>query len=45
MLFFKMDEETYDALLSVLGYLQDGRVFLARSKLEEILGINTKDVA
>jgi len=45
MLFFKMDEETFDALLSVLGYMQDGRIFLARSKLEEILGLNTDNAA
>jgi len=32
-------------LLSVLGHLQDGRVFLAREKLESILGINTSDAA
>lgn len=45
MLFFKMDEETYNSLLSVLGYMQDGRIFLARAKLEEILGLNTNDAA
>lgn len=41
----KMDEETYDSLLSVLAYLQDGRIFQARAKLEEILGLNTDSVA
>lgn len=45
MLFFKMDEETFDSLLSVLGYMQDGRIFLARTKLEEILGLNKDDAA
>ena len=45
MLFFKMDEDTFNSLLSVLGYMQDGRIFLARTKLEEILGLNTDNVA
>lgn len=45
MIFSKLDEETYESLLSVLGYLQDGRIFRARAKLEEILGLNTDSVA
>lgn len=45
MIEYKMNRNTYDALLSVLGFLSDGRIFSARERLEEILGLNTKDVA
>ena len=34
MFFMKMDEETFECLLSVLGYLEDGRIFKAREKLD-----------
>lgn len=40
-----MNRETYDTLLSILGFLSDGRVNLARERLEELLGLNIKDVA
>ena len=35
---FKMNEATYNSLEEILSYLDDGRVFLAREKLEYILG-------
>lgn len=40
---FKMNETTYNALLEIHGYLNDGRVFLARERLEYILGIETPE--
>lgn len=40
-----MNQVTYDALLSILGFLSDGRISFAKERLEEILGLNTKDVA
>lgn len=42
---YKMNQATYDALLSILGFLSDGRVSYARERLEELLGINMNDVA
>lgn len=42
---YKMNRETYDVLLSILGFLNDGRVSFARERLEELLGLNTQDVA
>jgi hypothetical protein len=45
MIFSRMDEETFDCLLSILGYLEDGRVFKAREKLEILLGINSNNAA
>ena len=45
MIEYKMNRETMNALLAILSFLNDGRVFLARERLEEILGLNTKDVA
>lgn len=43
---FKMNEPVYLALTEALGYLSDGRVFLAREKLEFILGIDKpKEIA
>lgn len=41
MIEYKMNELTYEALLEVYGYLKDGRVILARDKLEEMLGVDT----
>jgi hypothetical protein len=40
-----MNKESYEILLSILGYLEDGRVFMARERLLELLGINTNNVA
>ena len=42
---YKMNRETYDVLLSILGFLNDSRVSIARERLEELLGLNTQDVA
>lgn len=42
---YKMNRETYDTLLSILGFLNDGRVSLARERLEDLLGLNTQDAA
>ena len=42
---YKMNRETYDTLLSILGFLSDGRITLARERLEELLGLNTQDAA
>ena len=43
---FKMNEATYVALIEVLEHLNDGRIFLARSKLEFILGLDEpKEIA
>lgn len=42
---YKMNNLTYDALLSMYAYLCDGRVFLAKEKLEEILGLENNDRA
>ena len=43
---YKMNKVTYDALMQAYEYLADGRAFLAREKLEEVLGLsNTKDLA
>ena len=44
-MFNHFDSETLDALLSILAYLEDGRIFKAREKLEMLLGLNTNDVA
>jgi hypothetical protein len=38
---YKMNQLTYDALVQAHQYLTDGRAFLAREKLEEILGLNS----
>jgi Tfp pilus assembly protein PilF len=37
---FKMNEVTFMTLEEILSYLNDGRVFLAREKLEFILGVD-----
>lgn len=39
---YKMNKVTYDALFQAYEFLSDGRVFLAREKLEEVLGIDPK---
>ncbi len=38
---YKMNQVTYDMLTKVYEYLSDGRAFLAREKLEEVLGIES----
>lgn len=42
---FKMSPETYAALREMYGYLCDGRAFLAREILEQILDIDPKETA
>ena len=37
---YKVNKITYDALVQAYGYLADGRILLAREKLEEILGLS-----
>ena len=37
---YKLDKKTYQSLLVALSYLNDGRIFLAKEVLEEILSIN-----
>ena len=37
--------EIYMELLNIYKFICDGRAFLAREKLEELLGIETKDAA
>lgn len=37
---YKMNKITYDDLMKVHKFLSDGRIFLAREKLEEILGLS-----
>ncbi len=38
---YKMNKVTYDALVQAYEYISDGRAFLAREKLEEVLGIDS----
>lgn len=38
---YKMNKVTYDDLMKVHAFLSDGRIFLAREKLEEILDLQT----
>ena len=40
-----IDTEIYMELLNIYKIICDGRAFLAREKLEELLGIETKDAA
>lgn len=42
---YKMNRVTYDALMQAYEYLLDGRAFLAREKLEEVLGIDINEKA
>ena len=37
---YKVNKVTYDALVQTYEYLADGRIMLAREKLEEILGLS-----
>lgn len=36
---FKMNEATYQYLLEILEVMSDGRISLAKDKLEELLGL------
>lgn len=40
---FKMNQTTFDALMEIYDYFDDGRIFLARERLEYILGIDAKE--
>jgi hypothetical protein len=40
---FKMNPETYRALWEIYAYLCDGRVFLARELLEQIIDIDSTE--
>lgn len=40
MIEYKVNKVTFDALMQTYSYLEDGRIFLAREKLEEILGLS-----
>ena len=40
-----IDTEIHMKLLNIYEFICDGRVSLAREKLEELLGIETKDAA
>lgn len=42
---FKMNQLTYEALLEVYEFMNDGRISIAKERLEEILGIDIKEVA
>jgi hypothetical protein len=42
---YKTNEDTYQALLDMYEFFCDGRIFLARELLENILGIETKEKA
>jgi len=42
---YKINEDTYQALLDMYEFFCDGRIFLARELLENMLGIETKEKA
>lgn len=42
---YKINEDTYKSLLEMYEFFCDGRIFLARELLENILGIETKEKA
>lgn len=42
---YKINEDTYLALLNMYEFFCDGRIFLAREVLENILGIEHKEKA
>lgn len=42
---FKMSPLTYKMLVDIYGYLRDGRIFLARELLEEVLDIDPQEKA
>jgi hypothetical protein len=42
---YKINEDTYLALLDMYEFFCDGRIFLARELLENILGIEHKEKA
>ena len=42
---YKMNEDTYQSLLDMYEFFCDGRIFLARELLENMLGIEIKEKA
>ena len=43
--YVELPDEVVDKLEEILLYLEDGRVYLAREQLEQLLGIEHKDIA
>jgi predicted transcriptional regulator len=43
--YIELPDEIVDKLEEILLYLEDGRVYLAREQLEQLLGIEHKDHA
>ena len=42
---YQMNEDTYQSLLDMYEFFCDGRIFLARELLENMLGIEIKEKA
>jgi hypothetical protein len=38
-----MNKETYDSLVQILNFLIEGRAFMAREKLEHVLGLTNSE--
>ena len=43
--YIELPDEIVDKLEEILLYLEDGRVYLAREQLEQLLGVEHKDLA
>ena len=43
--YVELPDAVVDKLEEILLYLEDGRVFLAKEKLEQLLGIEHKELA
>lgn len=43
--YIELPDEIVDKLEEILLYLEDGRVYMAREQLEQLLGIEHKDLA
>jgi predicted transcriptional regulator len=43
--YVELPDEVVDKLEEILLYLEDGRVYLAREHLEQLLGVEHKDLA
>ena len=43
--YVELPDEVVDKLEEILLYLEDGRVYLAREQLEQLLGVENKDSA
>ena len=43
--YVELPDEVVDKLEQILLYLEDGRVYLAREQLEQLLGVEHKDLA